>query len=156
MNTPRKVVWALLMVVLGLAVVQAALAADEPLPSWQDGTAKRAIVDFVTRVTARGGPDFALESERIAAFDNDGTLWAEQPMYIQMAFVLDRVKALAPQHPEWKEKQPFKRRRRIYTPVDGEGLWHPARAGHRQHHQDAVRDARRHAGVSAPAGDRLH
>jgi phosphoglycolate phosphatase-like HAD superfamily hydrolase len=96
------------MVGLGLAVVQAVLAADEPLPSWQDGPAKRAIVDFVARVTTRGGPEFVPESERIATFDNDGTLWAEHPMYIQMAFVLDRVKALAPQHPEWKEKQPFK------------------------------------------------
>jgi phosphoglycolate phosphatase-like HAD superfamily hydrolase len=108
MNTPRKVVWALLMVGLGLAVVQAALAADEPLPSWQDGPAKRAIVDFVARVTTRGGPEFVPESERIATFDNDGTLWTEHPMYIQMAFALDRVKALAPRHPEWKEKQPFK------------------------------------------------
>jgi haloacid dehalogenase-like hydrolase len=108
MNTPRKVVWALLTVSLALAVVQAAMAADEPMPSWQDGPAKRAIMDFVVRVTSRSGPDFVPESERIATFDNDGTLWAEQPMYIQMAFVLDRVKTLAPQHPEWKEKQPFK------------------------------------------------
>jgi phosphoglycolate phosphatase-like HAD superfamily hydrolase len=108
MNAPREFVWALLMVSLGLAVVQAVLAADEPLPSWQDGPAKRAIMDFVARVTTRGGPEFVPESERIATFDNDGTLWAEQPMYIQMAFVLDRVKALAPQHPDWQQKQPFK------------------------------------------------
>jgi phosphoglycolate phosphatase-like HAD superfamily hydrolase len=108
MRTLRTIVWPLLLVYLGLVCVQAASAADEPLPSWQDGPAKRAIVDFVARVTARGGPDFVPEPERIATFDNDGTLWAEQPMYIQMAFVLDRVKALAPQHPEWKEKQPFK------------------------------------------------
>jgi phosphoglycolate phosphatase-like HAD superfamily hydrolase len=78
------------------------------LPSWQEGPAKRAIMDFVTRVTTRGGPDFVPESGRIATFDNDGTLWAEQPMYFQMAFALDRVKALAPQHPEWQQKQPFK------------------------------------------------
>jgi hypothetical protein len=108
MRTLRTIVWPLLLVYLGLICVQAASAADEPLPSWQDGPAKRAIMDFVTRVTARDGPDFVPESGRIATFDNDGTLWAEQPMYIQMAFVLDRVKALAPQHPEWKEKQPFK------------------------------------------------
>jgi hypothetical protein len=74
MNTPKKAVWALLMVSLGLAVVQAALAADEPLPSWQDGPAKWAMMDFVTRVTTRGGPEFVPESERIATFDNDGTL----------------------------------------------------------------------------------
>jgi hypothetical protein len=108
MNTLRKVVWALLLASLGLAVVQAALAADEPLLSWQDGPAKRAIVDFVTRVTTRGGPEFVPESERVATFDNDGTLWGEHPMYIQMAFGLDRVKALAPQHPDWQQKQPFK------------------------------------------------
>jgi haloacid dehalogenase-like hydrolase len=91
-----------------LAGVQVAMAADEPLLSWQDGSAKRAIVEFVTRVTTRGGPDFVPESERMATFDNDGTLWAEQPMYIQMAFALDRVKALALQHPDWQHKQPFK------------------------------------------------
>jgi hypothetical protein len=108
MNTPRKVVWMLLALSLGLAFAQAALAGDEPLPSWQDGPAKRSIMDFVGRVTTRGGPEFVHESERIATFDNDGTLWTEQPMYIQMAFVLDRVKALAPQHPDWQQKQPFK------------------------------------------------
>jgi phosphoglycolate phosphatase-like HAD superfamily hydrolase len=108
MNNPRMVVWALLLVTRGLAGVQVAMGADEPLLSWQDGPAKRAIVDFVTRVTTRGSPDFVPESERMATFDNDGTLWAEQPMYIQMAFVLDRAKALAPQHPDWQQKQPFK------------------------------------------------
>jgi hypothetical protein len=108
MNNPRMVVWALLLVTWGLAGVQVAMGADEPLLSWQDGPAKRAIVDFVTRVTTRGSPDFVPESERMATFDNDGTLWAEQPMYIQMAFVLDRAKALAPQHPDWQQKQPFK------------------------------------------------
>jgi len=76
--------------------------------SWSDGAAKRAITDFVTRVTTQGGPDFVPSAERIAVFDNDGTLWAEQPMYFQLAFVLDRLKALAPQHPEWKDQQPFK------------------------------------------------
>jgi phosphoglycolate phosphatase-like HAD superfamily hydrolase len=108
MRTLRTIAWPLLLVYLGLVCVQAASAADEPLPSWQDGPAKRAIVDFVTRVTTRGGPEFVPESERIATFDNDGTLWAEHPMYFQMAFVLDRVKALAPEHPEWQQKQPFK------------------------------------------------
>lgn len=80
----------------------------DPLPSWNDGIPKRAIVEFVKRTTTEGSPDFVPAPERIATFDNDGTLWVEQPMYTQLAFVLDRVKALAPQHPEWKQKQPFK------------------------------------------------
>jgi hypothetical protein len=78
------------------------------LPSWNDTAAKQAIVDFVGRVTKAGAPDFVPPAERIATFDNDGTLWVEQPMYVQMAFALDRVKALAPFHPEWKDTQPFK------------------------------------------------
>src|SRR5262245_19842856 len=77
------------------------------LPSWNEGPSRKAILDFVTRVTTEGGKDFVPARERIATFDNDGTLWAEQPMYFQLAFVLDRVKALAPQHPEWKDKEPF-------------------------------------------------
>ena len=87
---------------------RAATAAAEPLPSWNDGAAKKAIVDFVGRVTRQGGPDFVQPAERIATLDNDGTLWSEQPIYFQVAFALDRVKALAPQHPEWKQTQPFK------------------------------------------------
>jgi phosphoglycolate phosphatase-like HAD superfamily hydrolase len=82
-------------------------AASDPLRSWNNTASKKAILDFVERVTKRGSPDFTPEDERIAAFDNDGTLWAEQPMYFQLLFALDRVKALAPQHPEWKEKEPF-------------------------------------------------
>jgi len=78
------------------------------LPSWNDSPGKQAIVDFVARVTKEGGPDFVAPAERIAVFDNDGTLWSEQPMYVQLQFALDRVKALAPQHPEWKEQEPFK------------------------------------------------
>jgi hypothetical protein len=80
----------------------------DPLPSWNDGPAKQTIVAFVARVTKDGGPDFVPVPGRIAVFDNDGTLWSEQPGYVQFAYVLDRVKALAPRHPEWKEKQPFK------------------------------------------------
>lgn len=76
------------------------------LPSWNEGPVKNSITDFVTRVTS--GPDFIPEDQRIATFDNDGTLWIEQPMYVQLAFVLDRVKALAPLNPDWKTKQPFK------------------------------------------------
>jgi phosphoserine phosphatase len=83
-------------------------AAADPLPSWNEGTARKALVDFVARTTARGTADFVPPAERIAVFDNDGTLWTEQPMYFQLAFALDRIKALAPDHPEWKTTQPFK------------------------------------------------
>ena len=98
-----------LLVTLGLvlALARPALAAD-PLPSWSDGSARKAILAFVERVTKEGGPDFVAPAERIAVFDNDGTLWSEQPMYGQLAFAIDRVKALAPSHPEWKTTQPFK------------------------------------------------
>jgi phosphoglycolate phosphatase-like HAD superfamily hydrolase len=89
-----------------LLLANAAFAAD-PLPSWNDTGPKRAIVTFVEQVTREGSPTFVPAAERIATFDNDGTLWAEQPMYFQLAFALDRVKALAPQHPEWKDKEPF-------------------------------------------------
>jgi hypothetical protein len=78
------------------------------LPSWNDGPAKKAILDFVARTTTDGAPDFVPVPQRIAVFDNDGTLWAEQPIYFQFAFAIDRVKALAAQHPEWKEREPFK------------------------------------------------
>jgi len=99
----------LIAIMLTAALALASLAAaNEPLPSWNEGQTKRAIVDFVKRVTADGGADFVPVAERIAVFDNDGTLWIEKPMYAQLAFALDRVKALAPQHPEWKDKQPFK------------------------------------------------
>jgi phosphoserine phosphatase len=81
--------------------------ASDPLPSWNDGKAHQFIIDFVIRVTGEGSPDFVPPADRIAVFDNDGTLWAEQPMYFQFFFALDRVKALAPQHPEWKDKEPF-------------------------------------------------
>jgi hypothetical protein len=107
-KTRRMLLWMLLIVSLVLASIQVASAADNPLPSWNDGAAKHVIVEFVRRVTTPGGPDFVPVAERIATFDNDSTLWAEQPIYFQVAFALDRVKALAPQHPEWKEMQPFK------------------------------------------------
>ena len=88
--------------------ISVAVAQTDPLPSWNDGPAKQAIVAFVTDVTRKGSPDFVPPAERIATFDNDGTLWIEQPIYVQFAYALDRVKALAPQHPEWKDTQPFK------------------------------------------------
>lgn len=85
-----------------------AQAQSDPLPSWNDTAPKKAIVAFVERVTTENTPDFVPEPARIAVFDNDGTLWVEHPMYTQLAFALDRVKVLAPEHPEWKDQQPFK------------------------------------------------
>jgi len=94
----------LAMVFLVVAAAQAA----EPLPSWNDGKTKQSILVFVEKVTKPGSADFVPASERIATFDNDGTLWPSHPMYTQLAFALDRIKALAPKHPEWKTTQPFK------------------------------------------------
>jgi phosphoglycolate phosphatase-like HAD superfamily hydrolase len=96
------------LAVFVLVFAPALLRAADPLPSWNDGPGKQAVLDFVARVTKEGGPDFVPVAERIATFDNDGTLWTEQPVYVQFAFAIDRVKALADKHPEWKEKQPFK------------------------------------------------
>ena len=83
-------------------------AGNAALPAWRDGAAKRAILDFVTRVTTVGHPDFVRPFDRIAVFDNDGTLRVEQPLPVQACFVLDRIQALAPQRPEWRDQQPFK------------------------------------------------
>jgi phosphoserine phosphatase len=102
---PRAYLFSLLSVML-LCAGQLNAQTD-PLPSWNDGPTKSAITSFVTRVTTEGSPDFIKPADRIATFDNDGTLWCEQPMYFQFMFALDRVKALAPQHPEWKDKEPF-------------------------------------------------
>lgn len=85
-----------------------AATARDPLPSWNAGPTRQAIVDFVARVTADGGADFVPPAERIAVFDNDGTLWVEQPLYVQGVFLIDRVKQLAPAHPAWAQRQPFK------------------------------------------------
>lgn len=95
---------AILAVALPTAFV---FAQDDPLVSWNDGGPKRAIIDFVTKVTKEGSADYLPIAQRIAVFDHDGTLWSEQPMYVQGAFTLDRVKSLAEQHPEWHQKQPF-------------------------------------------------
>ena len=102
----RMVVFVLLLIATGVSANSA--EAGDPLPSWNEGTAKRSIIDFVNRVAQPGSPDFVAPEQRIATFDNDGTLWGEQPMYFQLFFAIDRVKALAPMHPEWKVKQPFK------------------------------------------------
>jgi phosphoserine phosphatase len=96
----------LIVSLVGLAWGTALQAAD-PLPSWNDGAAKRSIVELVQKTTREGSPAFVPPAERIAVFDNDGTLWSEQPMYFQAFFIFDRVKALAPTHPEWREKEPF-------------------------------------------------
>jgi phosphoglycolate phosphatase-like HAD superfamily hydrolase len=91
----------------GANAAAAQVSAGDPLPSWNDGASKRSILDFVQRTTSAGSADFVPVEERIAVFDNDGTLWSEQPMYVQLAFVFARMKELAPQHPEWKTTQPF-------------------------------------------------
>jgi phosphoglycolate phosphatase-like HAD superfamily hydrolase len=91
-----------------LAIAPGSARAADPLPSWNDGPSKKAILKFVADVTTQGGPSFVQPAERIATFDNDRTLWSEQPIYFQVAFALERVKALAPQHPEWKTQEPFK------------------------------------------------
>jgi phosphoglycolate phosphatase-like HAD superfamily hydrolase len=96
------------LVLLSTMLVSPALAQTDPLPSWNDGEVKQAIVKFVQSVTDRSSAQYVAPEARIATFDNDGTLWSEQPMYFQGFFAFDRVKALAPKHPEWKTKQPFK------------------------------------------------
>lgn len=96
-----------LMFSVGLSVAGGLGHAEEPLPSWNDTASKAGIIAFVRKVTNENSPDFVPAADRIATFDNDGTLWAEQPIYFQLAFALDRVKALAPQHPEWNDKEPF-------------------------------------------------
>ncbi len=95
---------ALISAISGGALAQAA----DPLPSWNEGDAKQAILNFVAAVTRENSPDFVPPAQRTATFDNDGTLWVEQPMYVQLTFAIDRVKALAPLHPDWKDKEPFK------------------------------------------------
>ncbi|WP_442893454.1 HAD family hydrolase [Bradyrhizobium sp.] len=105
----RRAVRTMLLGTLLVALsATAGLAQSDPLPSWNDGPVKKSITDFVAKVTTQGGADFVPPAERIATFDNDGTLWCEQPYYSQVAFAIDRVKAMAPQHPEWRTQQPFK------------------------------------------------
>jgi len=96
-----------LLVAGAWAAASSLVQAADALSSWNEGTAKASIVRFVERTTAARSPDFVPPAERVAVFDNDGTLWAEQPMYFQLMFALDRVKVLAPQHPEWKTQEPF-------------------------------------------------
>lgn len=91
-----------------LAATTTVAQSADPLPSWNDGKSKQSILSFVSKVTKEGSSEFVPPAERIATFDNDGTLWAEQPLYFQLLFGIDRIKELAPQHPEWKDKEPFK------------------------------------------------
>ncbi len=107
MKTRHRIESTLLAVLL-VAFACGSAAARDPLPSWNDGPTKQAILEFVAAVTAEKGNDYVEPAERIAVFDNDGTLWIEYPMYTQALFAFDRVKQLAPQHPEWKARQPFK------------------------------------------------
>jgi phosphoserine phosphatase len=102
----RNKVWAFALFSLW-GLMSPTHAQSDSLPSWNDGKAKQSIVAFVEKVTQPGSPDYVPVPERIATFDNDGTLWSEQPVPVQLYFALDRVKALAPQHPEWKTKEPF-------------------------------------------------
>ncbi len=104
----RRIVHAALTALILMLAAVTASAQTDPLPSWNDGAVKKSITDFVARVTTQGGADFVPVPERIATFDNDGTLWCEQPMYFQTAFAMARVRALAPKNPQWKSKQPFK------------------------------------------------
>jgi phosphoglycolate phosphatase-like HAD superfamily hydrolase len=100
-----------LVAAIGLCIfswVSVVNAAADPLPSWNDGANKSAIIEFVERVTKKGSADFVPVTERIATFDNDGTLWAEQPLYFQAYFALDRVRAMAAEHPEWRNEEPYK------------------------------------------------
>ena len=107
---PLAIVACFLLALTGCGDYAAPPAVDsaaDPLPSWNEGDARAAILDFVSRVTDEGGAEFVPEPERIAVFDNDGTLWSEQPAYFQLFFAIDRVKAMAADHPEWKTTQPF-------------------------------------------------
>ena len=120
-------------------------AQGHPLPSWNEGEPKRSILTFVQSVIDQNGPDYVPPAARIAVFDNDGTLWPEQPLYIQLAFALDRVKALAPEHPEWRTTQPFQ------AVLEGDrqalgaaGLQGTDRAGVGDAHRDDQRRVRSH------------
>ncbi len=106
MNT-RRCCWPYAALALFIVSLVVSVAGADPLPSWNECPAKAAMIGFVERVTRAGSPDFVPPAERIATFDNDGTLWCEQPDYVQVVFAIDRLKALAPQHPEWQRQEPF-------------------------------------------------
>ncbi len=95
------------IITLSIALATTTIAIADPLPSWNEGAAKQSIVSFVKKTTTEGSSDYVIPAKRIAVFDNDGTLWAEQPLYFQAIFIFDQIKTLAPKHPEWKTKEPF-------------------------------------------------
>jgi phosphoserine phosphatase len=107
MSISRRVRAFLLALLIVLGTAAGAVCQSDPLPSWNEGGSKKAIIDFVARVTKDGSADFVPVEERIATFDNDGTLWTEQPMYVELAFSLQEVGKMAPQHPDWQTTQPF-------------------------------------------------
>ena len=104
--TPRSPLVAVAVAVV-LTLAATVVRAADPLPSWNDGPAKRSVIAFVEKVSKEGSPDFVPVAQRIATFDNDGTLWCEKPMPVQLFFLMDRVKSLAREHPEWKDQEPF-------------------------------------------------
>lgn len=105
---PRNCLVLIMILLLIGCVKQERQPAAVVLPSWNDGSSKKAITDFVSRVSDKASSDYVAPADRIAVFDNDGTLWSERPIYFQLYFAIDRIKALAPEHPEWKDTQPFK------------------------------------------------
>lgn len=109
MNLLIKRITKLPLVLVSMLILNThlAYAQADPLPSWNDTQSKQAIIAFVENVTSAESKDYVAPAERIATFDNDGTLWGEQPLYFQLFFVFDRINALAPQHPEWKTQEPF-------------------------------------------------
>nr|WP_083228811.1 hypothetical protein [Bordetella sp. H567] len=129
----RYVRWAMGMLLILIAI--SAMAQEAILPSWNEGPSRRAIVSFVQDVTKEGGEHFVPVSERIAVFDNDGTLWSEQPLYFEVMYSLDQVKVMAPRHPEWKTRQPFNLEMLQWV-ADGSGR----RFAGLVHHTDAARE----------------
>lgn len=107
-GSPRLIAACVLFIFLACQTAAAATDPATELPSWNDSSTKSKIIDFVQKVTHEGGAEYVKPEERIAVFDNDGTLWTEQPAYVQLVYLIDRIKTLAPQHPEWKTRQPFK------------------------------------------------
>ena len=107
MKTQRALAGVIAIVIATFGLAAQPAAAQDPLPSWNDTGPKKAIIAFVAKVTKEGTPDFVPANQRIATFDNDGTLWPEQPIYFQFEFAIDRIKLLAAAHPEWKTEEPF-------------------------------------------------
>ena len=140
----KRLVWALSLI-LAIVMSGGTGQAAEPLPSWQDGNAKAAIIDFVEQVTQEGGPQYVPSADRIAVFDNDGTLWSEKPVYFQLLFAIDRIKALAAKNPDWKDRPPDK----AVLENDVEALAQSGKKG------IAENDMASHAGMSTEALEKI-